>query len=306
MSRDYPDPVTGPRGDEFGIVTMAIGPDSIVRACAMAASVRIHEPDVPVMLITLDHVQVPGGCFDSVRRVQTPEPFSDQFRFLNKLVHPFTLSPYRRTLFLDDDTLLVRPVRPVLEEHFFGRDFALNTFAQKPEDSCVGKNFLHPGATAQLTGRPLVDNPYGGGHYYYERGDRLDEIIRYALEFATDRPGDYVSVACPGQRVVADEIAALFAINALDLPMPRLPDFVDSLNLARGNAISLDVSAGRYVWDERPWGSRIGDVRILHFCTNGKRSLAYSREIHRLTGRRQSFDVGIRGVARRARHTLAR
>ena len=285
------------------MVTMAITADSLVRACALAESVRVHEPGVPVALITMRGADIPSGSFfDETLWIDPPEPFSGNARYLNKLVHPFRMTPYRRTLFLDDDTLVIRPFLPVLREHFYGRSVAINCFEQLPGDPCPGINFVRADATARLTGRRRIDNLYGGGHYYFETGPPVDEVLDLALDVAVNRPDDYAAVACPGQHQIADEVAFLYAVNTLHLDMPHLPDFVDALSLKRASQIRLSVRQSRYEWPNRPWGTRIEDVRIVHFASRGKRALPYQQEIHRLTGLRQSFDQGLPGAARRSRH----
>jgi hypothetical protein len=288
----------------FGFLTMALGRDPIVRACALARSVHLHEPDTGLVLITDDRTKVPGGYFADIIEIERPEPFSGYSRYLNKLVQPFKLSPFDRTMFFDDDTLLIRPIRRAIEEMFAGSPISACATVQYANELSPGINHLVPAATCEALGRSWIYNLYGGGHYYFESGPEADRILEAALAFAVESPDLYERVATPGQAFVSDEIAFLYAANQLECTLPTPSDFIDPLNLKRANEIHIDVAARSYVWAERSWGRNINDVHIVHFCANGKRSLPYSREIYRLTGLRQSFDEGLKGRSRRIRQTL--
>lgn len=283
---------------------MAVGPDAIVRACALARSVELVEPDVPVALITTRSADVPAGYFATRLGFDEPEPFTGGQRYLNKLVHPFQLSPFRRTLFLDDDTLLIRPISDLVDNEFRGHMVALNGIRQAPDAGWIGNNLLRPAETCEALGREWIYNLAGGGHYYFEQADGLDEFLSSAIDFAIDPTSAYADVGGRGRSQLADEIAFLYAINAQGLDIPTLPDFIDGLSFDRAGTITVDVEQGRYEFPDRPWGEQIDQVRLLHFYSRAKRALPYVREIHRLTGLRQSFDAGARGVARRARHAI--
>jgi len=283
---------------ELGVVTMAAAPDAVVRAGALAASLRIHEPSIAIALLVLEGLPVPPGCFDEVLVIRQPEPFVGPQRFLNKLVHPFRMTPFDRTLFLDDDTLAIRPIRPVIDEHFAGHAVAINTRVDGPTDPRTGINHLEPSVVCHRFGRAHCLNTNGGGHMYFEDVASCRPLVERAICIATDEFELYRELS--SQEICSDELALLIAFNEAGVEQPALIDFVDALSLRQANEIGLDIRRSLYRWNARPWGERIEEVRMVHLCSSAKRAVPYSREIHNLTGRRQSFDAGGRGVARRA------
>lgn len=294
------------RADEFGVVTMASTADAMIRACALAASLRIHEPKVPIGLLVPRRLRVHERFFDFVQWFDEPEPFAGELRYLNKLVQPFALSPFERTLFMDDDTLIIRPIRTTIDRAFRGHALAINCRVDDRSTPRHGMNHLVPEAVCETFGLNRCYNTNGGGHMYFERAsrERVSEVAELAISYGADDAGRYERLA--GQKVVSDEIALLLAANHLRLHMPVLPDFVDALTLKQASKIDLDVADSHYEWSERSWGVLVSDVRVVHFASSAKRSLPYSREIRRLTGLRQSFDRGLAGFRRRAAHRYLR
>lgn len=287
----------------FGVVTMATNADAVVRACALAASVRVHEPGVPIALLTtLQHDAVPPGWFDAVLHITPPEPYAGELRYLNKLVHPLALSPFEHTLFLDDDTLVLRPFVATIEQHFAGRQIAINCLPCAATDERPGTNHLDPSIVCSATGHDICWNTYGGGHMYFERGPQ--PLVADALAVVTTERALYEEWS--RQRIVSDEVALLIAANRGNVGMPSLADFVDAPKLRQTRQITVRVADSRYRWPQRPWGEDIDAVAILHFASSAKRSAGYAREIRRLTGLQQSTDRGARGLLRRLRHDLLR
>jgi hypothetical protein len=287
------------RPDGLGVVTMAVTADSVVRSCALATSIRIHEPGLPVVLLTTRNRPVPGGFFDEVARFDEPEPYLGRAHLLNKLVHPIDMSPFKRTFFLDDDTLVVRPFRDVISRHFVGRPLAISAQISKPADDHPGLNHLVPSATCDELRLESCLNTYGGGHMYFEERSAARELADAAVAEVLGDPSRYRRLA--GSDVISDELGILIMANRRSLGQPVVSDFVDAIRLQDSYGVRLDIAKSIYEWRSRPWGSRIEDVCIVHFCTDGKRSLPYARAVHSLTGFRQSFDEGARGVARRWR-----
>lgn len=289
-----PQPV---RSSAFGYLTMAATPDAVVRSCALARSLRLQDPDMPVALIVAPPgLEIPRGFFDEVLFAPYPEPFRGELRYLNKLHHPIRLTPFERTLFLDDDTLVIRPLRQLVESEFARFPVALNTRLEGLSDRS-SMNHLMPGRVIDHFGIERCRNVYGGGHMYFRRCDEARDILCAAIRVACEDREVYEHLS--GQTVVSDEVALMVVANERGLDMPTLPDFVDAYDLWQANQISVEVRTGTYRWPGRPWGRNIHDVRILHFCSRAKRSLPYRRQIHRLTGLRQSFDRGSVGMARR-------
>lgn len=289
---------------EFGVVTMATDADSIIRACALSASLQLHQPAWPRCIITTPDAVVPDGWFHHVIRFEQPEPYANHFRYLNKLVHPFVLSPFTRTLFLDDDTLVIRPFQTVLEANFLGHQVALNTRKDQADEPRPGTNHLDASVVCQELATSHCWNTYGGGHMYFESISQFPELAADAIDIAVNQPELYERWSA--QSIVSDELALLIAINQQHFEMPTIPDFVDALSLRLADSAHFSVRESTYRLPGRPWGEQIGDVAILHFCSSAKRSVTYARSIRQLTGMRQSFDMGWRGALRRVHHDALR
>lgn len=280
---------------------MATNTDAAIRAAALAASLRRVGETAPIHMLAPRALEIPHG-FDHVHRFDA-EPFTGDLRYLNKLVHPLNRSPFNRTLFLDDDVIAIQPITPVVDEHFAGLPLAINCQTHEASDDVTGTNLVHPPSVAREFNRETVLNVNGGGHMYFERSDEAHGIAQRAIDAATDRDR-YERLA--GQTIVSDEVALAIVANEERLPWPTLPDFVDAVNFDQGNSLDLDAITGDYEWPGRPWGDTINNVRLVHFCTRGKRALPYRKAIHDLTGQRQTFDRGITGAARRARLRISR
>jgi hypothetical protein len=281
---------------DVGIITMAVHSDSVIRATALAASVRLTNPGLPVSLLVPEGLDANADKFDSIHHFRLPEPYSGESKLLNKLIHPINLSPYERTLFLDDDTLVVRPLSGALLRLGEG---PLNINCRRgPGVSASQLNKL-PTAISRARFGPDFLNVYGGGHMYFE--DKRDARSAADAALAVAERADYAELA--GQSIIADELAIVIAANEERWPMPVLDDFVDAFTLDQANCIDLAMRQHppRYRWPKRPWGTDIESVCILHFCSRAKRALPYRRAIYELTGLRQSFDRGLSGTMRRIR-----
>jgi hypothetical protein len=90
-----------------GAIYVATGPDYLELACASAATLRHHNPDLPVDLFT-DRPDAPGlEIFDHVHTVPRIHPRAK--------IDCMPLSRFERTLFLDCDTLILAPFRDLFD-----------------------------------------------------------------------------------------------------------------------------------------------------------------------------------------------
>jgi hypothetical protein len=282
---------------DFGFVTMAANPDGVLRACALARTIRLQEPGAPVTLwLAAPGAEVPPGYFDAVRELDPAEPFGGARRYLNKLEYACRFAPYEANFFLDDDVLLVRPIRELLRRQFFECAVAINSRLEGRSER-VRMNHLVPSRVIERFGVDRCRNVYGGGHMFFRNTEAARRILARSIAVVVEREWLYRELT--SQDFISDELALMVVANEESLPMPTLPDFVDGLDLWQANQISLDSRRGVYRWRRRTWGERIEDVRLVHFYSHAKRSWPYCRELSRLTGRRQSFDRGPRGVLRR-------
>jgi hypothetical protein len=210
-------PVEASPGD-LGVMTMAESSAALVRACGLAASLDAAGETMLRALLHAPDLVVPSGFFDIA--IPTPaDPYRGRWFYLNKLVHPFALTPFRRTLFLDSDVIVRRPVSCLVQDHFRGRPVALCVKHEPIDSTDVLGNHFVPQRFAQAFGTPLVQNPDGGGHMYFESGLASASIVRRALEFATCQEDLYHWLS-GGFGFVADELAllAILTIDGIGLP----------------------------------------------------------------------------------------
>lgn len=89
---------------DFGILYVATGIQYVKEAAESARSARVAMPDVPIALWTDLPQQAPREVFWQVRDIESPAySFIDKLRFLRH-------TPFKKTLYLDCDTLLLAPV----------------------------------------------------------------------------------------------------------------------------------------------------------------------------------------------------
>ncbi|HZT30870.1 MAG TPA: putative nucleotide-diphospho-sugar transferase [Bryobacteraceae bacterium] len=96
-------------GADRGILYVAVGEQWYIDEClSSAASAKAVHPDLPVALVT-DARQARFPHVDYVLNVR------EQIHPLKQKVKHLSLSPFRRTLFLDTDTVLRRPVASLFD-----------------------------------------------------------------------------------------------------------------------------------------------------------------------------------------------
>lgn len=91
---------------DWGILYFATGAKYVAEAAASAASAKRQMPGVPVALVTDRAAAAP---FDHVVRI------ADTAYPLLVKVKALALTPFRRTLFLDSDTFVARPVEELFD-----------------------------------------------------------------------------------------------------------------------------------------------------------------------------------------------
>lgn len=89
---------------DFGFLYVATGRNHLREAIASALSVREFMPGYPVVLFTDSGRDLPPGVFSDVR------PLSGCAHTSFDKIAPLLQSPFRKTLFLDTDTVLVSAV----------------------------------------------------------------------------------------------------------------------------------------------------------------------------------------------------
>jgi hypothetical protein len=88
---------------DCGVIYVASGRRHLDEMLVSVRSLREQMPGLPVVLCT-DQTRIPAGVFDEIRVLRNP-----RHSFVDKIA-PLCESPFARTLFLDTDTFLCRPV----------------------------------------------------------------------------------------------------------------------------------------------------------------------------------------------------
>lgn len=90
--------------EECGIIYIATGKKYRLEANGSARSVRAVMPDVSITLYTDTQADLDTALFNTIEILENPT-----YSFFDKII-PLCDSPYRKTLFLDTDTIVVDPV----------------------------------------------------------------------------------------------------------------------------------------------------------------------------------------------------
>ena len=123
-----------------GVIYITTGPSYLAEAVKSARSVQRFHPGLPILLFT-DQVGFTSPVFHEVRHVSdSAHPFQVKVKYLRE-------SPFERTLFLDTDTLVKKPIAEMFDwlDDF---DFAianepLNDWEHRPNELKAYKNERH-------------------------------------------------------------------------------------------------------------------------------------------------------------------
>ncbi len=282
----------------FGFLTDAFDEESALRARLLARSLRRRDPGTPIGLLAWVPLKAPGPEFDVVVDCQRADPYQGRYRTFNKLIGVGWHSPFARGLFLDNDTVVVAPLREWVERSFAGLPFGLNMARLHRDSPHPGLNHVDPGAVAAEYDLETVLDPDGGGHYYFEL-PACREFFREAIDLAICQPELYERLV--GNGFMSDEVATACVANRHGLSMPVQPGLVQCIlpELAGGLYIDPGTLLARDADPERaPWK---GDRRIVHFCADGKWTPLYAGLVRVSLGVRYS-----RPATSRAARLLAR
>lgn len=94
---------------DFGVVYLAIGEANLREVGRSSVMLRITNPGIPITVFTDDPGNALLPSFASIRPIDNEiSPFKLKVRAMRQ-------SPYRKTLFLDTDTFILRSIAPVFE-----------------------------------------------------------------------------------------------------------------------------------------------------------------------------------------------
>lgn len=248
-----------------GLLTIAFGHRRYARmAVDLARSIRLRDPTTPLAVATDLDATFFRGCFEHV------VPW--QARYASYFERKFDLgamSPFDRTLFLDADCLVLRPLADVFAA-FDDHDF-----------SVAGRNPPRPWwFSAPEAVRAEVDRPsypgFNGGLLHFRRTPRSDAVFARARSLLPRY--DDLGLARLPEGGINDE--PLFSIAMAELGCRAAEN--DRLEIFFGprlGALAIDVLGGTC---EIPRDGRVLRPMVCHFEGSDKDRPAYARERLRL------------------------
>jgi hypothetical protein len=268
----------------------------------MATSLRRHEPGAVLGLIACGGVSGEAPEFDIVVSTKRPDPFRADLRFLNKLVWLGSMSPFQRSFFLDDDTIVLSELTPIVERVFLGRPFAFNCERVAPDRAFPGPNHLEASAVAREFSVERVMDPSGGGHLYFEQ-PICRPFFCEAVGLPLFEPTKYGALT--GDGFVSDELALAIVAHRHKFDLPSIENFVQPLSVAMADDVQTDQSSNDYGQPASAEGRSGPRPQVVHFCADAKKSLNYETLVAHLLGDppardRHSLAARARGLFRSA------
>ena len=142
------------------------------QAVTLARSMRLHNPDIPIAVGTDLDPRFFLGLFDAV------VPWKFQRRgFLSKL-DMYDISPFEKTLFLDSDIIVWRPLSMVFDR------FAGEPFAVMQDDEPRGTWYENLERLRSEFGE-VERIRFNGGLYYFEKCDAAERLFRDVASIET-------------------------------------------------------------------------------------------------------------------------
>lgn len=249
-----------------GVLTIAHTNVRYVReAVALARSIRLHDPNLPLAVATNFDPAVFENAFDVV----IPWDFSSTGGVTAK-IEAFEISPFDATILLDTDCLAVASPDAVFAR-FSGQNFAV-----------FGGNSASPwyfgSVEAVRAEAPSETYPvFNGGLYYFTKSDAAAAVFRYARETLLnyDRLQMHPTRKGPSDETLFSVAMARAGLRAT----PRDPAHILFAPLTFGSRLRIDVMAGRC---ELLHGDHATPATIVHFVYPWVLRYEYVREVMRL------------------------
>jgi len=158
--------------DHFGVLTIAYGkPEYLEYAKALARSMDLHCPDLPKAIVTCDEDQEIRRLFPVVIPVK-PE----YGPVLQQKLHMDLYSPFRETMYIDSDSLVIRDLRECLPL-FDARDFAVvdsHPLKKGDEDWWVDLEYI-----LNYFNLPSIPR-FNGGFIWFKNSQTAKEVFETA------------------------------------------------------------------------------------------------------------------------------
>ena len=236
------------------------------QAIALACSIRLHNPTLPLAVVTDQNPAWFGAYFDFV----ITDDFSDWPGMLAKM-HAYDASPFERTLCLDSDMLVFVDLAPVFA-HFAGYTFTVVEEAIRPNKwfrsmEPVRQALPNLGALA-----------FAGALYYWERCSATQELFARARNWRLRY--EELDIKRYGPYEMEEVLFALAMYeDGLGATSAVVDDLCISLMWPHEMQVEQDVVAGRCI----ATGRGITERRAwMHYYGGALNSYGYLREVLRL------------------------
>ena len=262
-----------------GVLTIAHGDLRFARqAVALARSIRLRDPDLPLAVATDLDAALFEGMFDSIVRWD----FSARPGLIAKL-DLYEMSPFQQTLFLDSDVLMYVSAEELFR-YFAGSEFAV-----------VGQNSEHPDYFLKMEPIrfcvPAATYPrFIGGLYYFERCDRSARIFRNAATWLAqyDELGIIRLRGKPNEEPL---FSLAMAMEGIPAHRSRTPDLLINPTGAGAPLATADIFAGSCIQIENGVCIRRA---MLHFYDGATSTFAYVLDTERLAAAWRRNDRTVR------------
>jgi hypothetical protein len=256
---------------ERGILTIAFGEERYIElAKSLARSIDRFSPGISKAVVTDRPESDLGQYYDHVIALQ-PERGRDVKQKL--FIDLYT--PFRRTLFIDSDSLV-----------FGSLEFAFKAFAggrSVIQDRTFKISFDFPHGTdfhqlSRKTGFNSIPG-FNGGVYYVEPGTPSVEIFERARVIVEDFPAYGLREFREGGNCPGDELVIGLCLAERNTPTVKMDRLLMEAPFGLEGKLELDAVRGKV--DFVRYGERVQPV-IIHFCGSFREMAEYEREQRKL------------------------
>lgn len=251
---------------ERGVLTIAHGAPKYIRmAINLAMSIKVHDPNLPIALVTDSSDPKLSKYFDIIVDIDM-----SRGKGLVQKLYLLDYSPFEETIFIDADCLAAKSVLPFFDQ-FTGK--SVGAYGQiRSEGTCFSFDVQHVMKTLNLPYAQFVF----GGFYYVKRSEEASAIFRFA-QSVIPRYEEFGIRQSANQ--VNDEPLMGLGMSAYHNTAIPWSDSLIRHPMGETIEISLDVLRGRCTFIAE--GQRV-EPQVIHFLWYKTRSFFYQREILKL------------------------
>jgi hypothetical protein len=251
------------RNTEFGILTLAT-PNDYLKAIGLALSLKVSNPGVPLAV----------ACHPNLKSILAPhfDFVIDEQPDIRGFAHKVYLdcyTPFDKTLFLDSDVLVFKPVESYVK-----------AWGNVPYVAC-GK-YVTGGTSSfgfdrdallQRMGREQLVCIDGAGHAFFCKPQCEAVFVR-----AREITSDYKAIA--GNARYADEDVLNIVMTEFNLAPAKSYPFFSRFLSAKKGTMEMDVSVGRCGFELADLGQHM-EPCMMHFAAN-EAPLTYTFQLSKL------------------------